>query len=370
MVRYIIVLGCFWANALFAQTSLSKAKIDSIENIIRREMSKQHIPGLSIAISIDTVIVWKNAYGFSDLENFVPVTNETKFRSASVGKPMTATAVMQLEEKKLLSLTDLLQKYYPSFPEKKWPVNIYHLLTQQSGLRPYTNEESVNTRHYNTISESFWIFEKDSLLFKPGTRFSYTSFNYNMLGQVIQGASGKTFAAYMQEHIFGPANMQNTIIDDHYAIIPNRARGYRYDAEKGSIINAHLHDPSDRIPAGGFLTTAHDLVRFAISVYSGKIIGTKTFARMINNPKLADGTFGTYGFGWGCFEPDDTFYEYTEVFHGGQTPGVSNMLVLFISPGKNMSIAIMTNREGMEKRGEICEEIGQILLGKRKTTKP
>lgn len=81
-------------------------------------MANQHIPGLSIAISIDTNIVWKNAYGMSDIENSVPMTTNTKLRTASIGKPMTATAIMQLYEKGIINLNDSVQKYYSLFPSK------------------------------------------------------------------------------------------------------------------------------------------------------------------------------------------------------------------------------------------------------------
>ncbi len=324
-------------------------------------MSGQHIPGLSIAISIDTVIVWENGYGFADLENFVPVTTSTKFRSASIGKPMTATAIMQLNEKGLLDLNDQVQKYY-DFPLKKWPITIQQLLMHQSGIRTYRDSEVVNTRHYNNISDALIIFKDDSLIFKPGANYSYTSFNYNLLGCVLEKAAKMEYMTYMINHVFKPAKMNNTVFDDCNSVITNRARGYRYDSTSNEIINARLHDPSDRVPAGGFLTTANDLVSFSISVYSGRIIREKSFMQMIENPKLSNGSFTSYGLGWGCYEPNDKFYGYTEIFHGGQTPGVSNMLTIFISPAKKISIAIMTNREGMNRRGDICEEIAKVVL--------
>ena len=360
--KIIIPVLIFGSINVLVSQPLPRAKIDSIEKIIIREMSRQHIPGLSIAIAIDSTIVWQNGYGFADIENLIPVTTSTKFRSASVGKPLTATAIMQLKEKGLIDLDATVQKYYPSFPSKRWPVSIFHLLTHQSGLRPYRAEEVVNTKHYNNVFEPLQIFRNDSLLFKPGTRHSYTSFNYNLLGCVLQEASGMDYATYMQQYIFGPATMYNTVIDDNYSIIPGRARGYRWDQEKNRLLNAEQHDPSDRIPAGGFLTTSQDLVKFAISSYRGRLVSEKTFAEMINNPKLPDGSFASYGFGWGCYEPTDNFFGFTEINHGGQTPGVSNMLLVLLSPSRKFAIAIMTNREGFSRRGDICEEIARVVL--------
>ncbi len=224
-----LIMSCLWSSFSFSQTGLPQPVIDSIERIISREMARQQIPGLSIAIGIDDRLVWKQAYGFADLENFVPVTTETRFRSASVGKPMTATAVLQLAEEGRLALDDEVQQYCPAFPEKHWPVTVRHLLTQQSGIRYYREEEVTNVAHYSYITDPLCIFEADTLLFEPGTDFQYTSFNYNLLGCVIEGAAGMTYSRYMQEEVFEPEGMEHTVVDDNYQIIPGRARGYVRD---------------------------------------------------------------------------------------------------------------------------------------------
>ena len=362
LARYLLVACCFCFNSVIAQTQLSKSQIDSITNIIAREMAIQHIPGLSIAISIDTTIVWGNAYGMSDIENSVPMTTNTKLRSASIGKPMTATAIMQLYQKGVINLNDSIQKYYPLFPTKRWPISIYQLLTHQSGIRPYQDEEVINHRHYKNVCEALTIFENDTLLFKPGTNYSYTSFNYNLLGCILQKASKTDYYTFMYKSIFESSKMDATVLDDVNLVIHNRANGYRYDSQNKMLENSYFHDPSDRIPAGGFLTTPIDLVKFAIAFYSCKLISQKIFSEMILNPKLPNGRFSGYGIGWGLFEPNDKFHGYTEVYHGGQTPGVSNMLVLFLSPDKKVSIAIMTNLEGVQRRQEICEKIFEVII--------
>jgi len=362
LIAGCLLISCLWPAPVFAQSALPRAAIDSIEHLIIREMARQQIPGLSIAIGIDDLLVWSSAYGFADLENFVPVTTETRFRSASVGKPMTATAVLQLAEEGRLALDAEVQQYCPVFPEKYWPVTVRHLLTQQSGIRYYREEEVTNVAHYRNVTDPLRIFKADTLLFEPGTDFQYTSFNYNLLGCVMEGAAGMTYGSYMQEEVFGPGGMKHTVVDDNYQIIPRRARGYIRDESSGRLRNADLHDPSDRVPAGGFLTTPEDLIRFAVGLTSGKLLPRKTFQQMIEAPRLADGSLSLYGLGWGLYEPDDTYYGYTEVMHGGGTPGVSNRLTMYLSEERNIFIAIMTNLEGMENRGEMAAEIGRVLF--------
>ena len=362
LTKYLLIANCLFFSSAIAQATLSKSQIDSIENIITREMANQHIPGLSIAISIDTNIVWKNAYGMSDIENSVPMTTNTKLRTASIGKPMTATAIMQLYEKGIINLNDSVQKYYSLFPSKNWPISIYQLLTHQSGIRPYHDGEVINHQHYKNVCDALSIFANDTLLFKPGTNYSYTSFNYNLLGCVLQQVSKTDYYTFMCKNVFEPSKMNATVLDDVNSLIEDRASGYRYNTQNKILENSNFHDPSDRIPAGGFLTTPTDLAKFAIAVYDGKLISQKTFSEMILNPKLPNGSFSGYGIGWGLYEPNDKFHGYTEVFHGGQPPGERNMLVLFLSSNKKVSIAIMTNLEGVQRRGEICEKIFEMIL--------
>ena len=119
------------------------------------------------------------------------------YRLASVTKPITATAVLQLVEAGKVDLDAPIQRYVPAFPEKQWPVTVRHLLSHQSGIRNWTDEEFHNTRHFASIAESLAVFKDDPLLFEPGTRTQYTSLGYNLMGAVVEGVSGKPFLDYL-----------------------------------------------------------------------------------------------------------------------------------------------------------------------------
>src|SRR5215469_8349732 len=104
----IFILAAFTSEA---QLKLKKSQIDSIQFLVKKEMVKQHIPAVSIAIAIDTAIVWEKAFGLADNEHSVKATTATKFRSASIGKTMTATAVMQLVERGKIKLSDTINQF-------------------------------------------------------------------------------------------------------------------------------------------------------------------------------------------------------------------------------------------------------------------
>lgn len=116
--------------------SLPAEKIKQIEQMISAQMSKDRVPGLSIAIVVDGKLNWSHGYGIADLENFVPAKATTAYRSASIGKPITATAIMQLVEAGKLDLDAPIQKYCRAFPQKQRTKlhDIYYLIWVVSGI--------------------------------------------------------------------------------------------------------------------------------------------------------------------------------------------------------------------------------------------
>jgi CubicO group peptidase (beta-lactamase class C family) len=299
------------------------------------------------------------------VENFVPAKALTVYRLASVSKPLTAVAAMQLAERGKLDLDAPVQKYVPSFPTKNFPVTTRQLLAHLGGIRNYKQGEGERTNRYNTLTDALGIFKDDPLDFEPGTRYGYTTFGYTLLGAVIEGASGMTFPDYMRENIFKPAGMRHTQVDDLFAIIPHRARGYtprvfgRFD---GNYRNPILMDSSYKIPGGGLVSTAEDLARFAVAAQNGVLIKPETFAEMSKSQKTRDGRETGYGYGWyvgagGGFSSDPD-----SVWHGGVQPGFTSNL--WILPKKRFALVILTNLEGGGGLGlgTLTSQIADIVL--------
>ena len=230
MLKPVTTLACAAAAAgiLSAQQTpaLSPEKIKRIEQVISIEMSRRSIPGLTVAIGQGPQVRWEGAYGLADLENMVPMTSSTVLRTASLAKPMTAVAAMQLVEAGKLVLDAPVQRYVPTFPQKPWPLNVRHLLCHQGGIRTYQGDEMQSTRHYRDNIDALKIFQGDPLLFEPGTRVAYSTYGFSLLGAVIEGAAGVDYADYIRERVFKPAKMTATDVDDVFKIVPHRAHGY------------------------------------------------------------------------------------------------------------------------------------------------
>jgi CubicO group peptidase (beta-lactamase class C family) len=275
-----------------------------------------------------------------------------------VAKSLTATAVMLLAERGDLDLDAPVRTYCPRFPEKPWPVTARQLLTHTAGVRHYQRRgESSGAEHFFTVADSLRLFAEDPLLFEPGTRFGYSSYGYNVLGCAVEGAGGVPYDDFMAANVYRPAGMDRTGPDHHFLLLPDRADPYtvlsedehgalppavRERVRPGELFNAPLHDTSMKRPAGGLLSTAEDLVRFALAFEAGRLVSPETVAAMWTVQRTRDGApigtpWGPLGLGWFVREASGLIEIYTS---GGQVGGRASMRLY---PGRGTVLAVMTN---------------------------
>lgn len=347
--RFYALLVVLFMVPLRAQLGgLPPSVVEKIERAITAEMAKKNIPGLSIAVVQDHQLKWSNGYGMSDLENFVPAKASTNYRLGSISKPITAVAVMQLVEQGKLDLDVPVQQYCPAFPRKQWPLTTRQLLSHIGGVRHYRGDEINSTKHYPTLVEGLEIFKNDTLLSEPGTRYSYTTYGYSVLGCVVEGASGKSYVDFVKEQIVKPAAMDRIRVDDVNELIPNRAQGYQKMPD-GSLKNSDLANTSYKIPGGGWCSTVDDLAKFAIALQTGKLLKQTFVDQMFTGGTLKNGQTirsnpnnpaASYGLGWAIIERNGI----KEVSHSGGQQRVNTML--YMVPGKKFAVALMCNLEG------------------------
>ena len=328
-------------------------KIARIDQAVKAFMSRLNVPGLSVGVVSDDQLRWQQGYGLSDVENSVPVKAGTVYRLASASKPITATAVMQLVERGKIDLDAPVQKYIPAFPKKAYPVTVRDLLNHTSGIRHYKGEEEDSTRYYGSLTEALSIFKDDPLEHPPGSKFTYSTYGYTLLGAIVEAASGLTFTDYLRENIFKPAGMSQSRSDSVRDIIPNRARGY-VKRDKGKLSNAGLVDTSYKIPGGGLVSTVEDMAKFVIAVQNGTLVKKATFAQMsisqvnqevwertrVEQKVPKDKASQGYGFGWII----GTERRKEAIWHGGVQSGATTLIYLL--PKKRLAIVVMMNLEG------------------------
>src|SRR6266550_3563404 len=202
------------------------------------------IPGFAVAVAVDGRIVWSEAFGYADLAAQVPATPATQFRIGSVSKPLTADAVAQLYEQGKLDLDAPVQRYVPTFPDKGVPVTTRLLGGHLAGIRHYQGNEFLLNQPYATVTAGLAVFQNDPLVAPPGTRYSYSTYGFNLISAVVEGASGgEQFLTYVSRHILKPLHMTSTAPDKNDSLIPNRTRFYERDS-RGTFVVAPTVDNS------------------------------------------------------------------------------------------------------------------------------
>lgn len=336
-----------------SQTSIYSDAITAFGKFVEEQMALDKVPGLSVGFMKDDFI-WSKGFGYSDLENMTPAKPENSYRLASVTKTLTAIAVLQLVEAGKIDLDAEVQTYVPYFPKKKWPVTVRLLLGHLGGISHYKNYnlEGHIKVHKNT-KEALAIFQDFDLVAKPGTRFHYSSYGYNLLGAVIEDASGQSYGQYIKKHIFEPLGMENSRMDDPVELILNRIRGYRLI--NGEIKNSEYVDVSSRFAGGGTRSTVVDLLKYAKGIIEGKLLKKETWNQMFSSMATSGGFFTGYGMGWRVSPWKGHF----QVNHSGSQPETRTYLLIF--PTEKFAIAMASNREGLNLLPYI-RRLSELLL--------
>jgi CubicO group peptidase (beta-lactamase class C family) len=308
--------------------------------LIDREMTRTLAPGMSIAVSRGGRLLWSESVGCADLELEVPVSATTRMRIGSVSKPLTSVALGLLVQQGRLDLDAPVQVYVPDFPKKAWPITTRQLAGHLAGIRHYEKGEFESRTHYDTVRQGLVVFEKDALLFEPGTQFSYSSYGWNLLSAVIEGASGERFLDFMEKNVFRPAGMAHTGPDDASAIVPGRAHFYTRNSGTGLVVNAGFVDNSVKWAGGGFLSTAEDLVAFANALLEGRLLKPETVRLLWTSQKTSDGKDTEYGMGWTV---DRDASGRRRVRHSGGAQGGTANLVIY--PDESLVVAMIVNSD-------------------------
>ena len=326
----------------------ARALLDSV-------MEANAIPGLSVAVGRGSQVIWSEGFGYSDLTHAVMVTPWTKFRVGSVSKPITAAALGVLLEAGALDLDVPVQTYVPSFPEKRWPVTTRLLAGHLGGIRHYQGDENFSSVRYPTVLSGLAIFQDDPLINEPGTEYSYSSYAWNLISAVIEGATGEPFLDYMNRMVFAPLAMEHTVAGHTDSIIANRTRFYIL-SDAGEVLNAPYVDNSYKWAGGGFLSTPEDLLRFANGHLAPGFLQAETLEVLFASQRTRDGAETGYGVGWAS---STNAHGEGIVSHGGGSVGGRTMLTMNRDNG--LIVAIVANLSSAPMTSELAGRIEELF---------
>ena len=355
-------IGC---QAPFASSHVRQVLFDSvparIEQRITQEIEKQQMVGLSVGLHVRG---WKSAtlhYGWEDREQEIPASDDTMYRWASISKPVTAILAMQLYNEGKLDLDRDVREYVSEFPAKPWPITPRQLLCHQGGVVHYTNGEVIPTiREYdveNPYQDTILAldkFKESPLVGEPGTRFSYTTHGYMLLGAVVQRSGNEAFASQAHNRVAAPLDMSSFQPDYQWIDIPHSTIGYRKNRE-GEVERSGDWDVSWKLPGGGFISNVRDLTRFGVGLLENKLVDSSTRAMMWTPQKTQDGETTLYGLGFLTLMIDHR----RVAAHRGYQQKTATLLMM--DPEKNIVIALMCNTEGSRLAG-LATDLLRILV--------
>lgn len=312
-------------------TGQSQTSANKIDALVNAYYSAKKFNG-SVLVAAGDKIILEKGYGFKDFKTSKPTDANTLYQIASTTKTFTAALILELSERKKLSLQDKLSRYYPQLPESS-SVSIEQLLSHTSGLSDKSPDTTDNL--YTGSEEPAFIsaLQKRPMAFVPGTSFEYCNANYIVLGYIIQQVTGISYYDAVRKYLFAPAGITVSGFDFTHLISVDRAVGYWSFPETNSVQPATLIDSSAPRAAGAIYSNVQDLYRWHKALQSGKIV-SRALLEKAYTPQA-----NKYGYGWVI----DTINGKKTVSHGGDIWGFQSML--FRVPEDNFCIVLLSNIE-------------------------
>ena len=317
----------------FTFLAAGNARADRLDDAIRAEMERRHIPGVGILVIKDGKIVREKGYGFANIEHQVPVGPKTVFQSGSVGKTFTAALIMLLAEDGKLSLDDKISKHLTGTPKQWDAVTIRHLLTHTAGLGdPY---QKLDFRKDYTDQELIALEGTIPMLSAPGEKYSYSNMGYHLLGFIANQAGGKFYGEQLRERIFAPLGMSARVISEA-DIVPHRAAGYEWT--DGQLKNQDWVAPRLNTTADGSIyLTARDLALWDQALYTDKVLSARAREASWAPTKLLGGKTSGYGYGWMV----ETDRGHRRIYHSGSWQGFKSQLDRYVDD--RLTVVVLAN---------------------------
>jgi CubicO group peptidase (beta-lactamase class C family) len=332
------------------EVGVDGTRLQRVDSHFRRYVDDGRLAGWTIAFARRGRVVHLSHYGLADIEAQRPVGDDTMWRIYSMTKPITSVAALMLVERGALELTDPVSRYIPAFADARVyvsgsaakagtvpatePVRVWHLLTHTAGLtygwhHAHAVDEMYRAKGFEfgsprgmDLAGACEVWAGLPLLFQPGTEWNY-SVATDVLGRVVEVASGQSLDAFFAEQIFAPLGMQDTAFSVPSDDLDRLAALYVPKPEGGLARNSAMGDAATRTPTflsggGGLVSTAADYHRFTQMLARGgeldgnRLLGPHTVAYMTRNhlpggadldqvgrPMFSESPYRGVGFGLG-----------------------------------------------------------------------
>jgi len=316
----------------------------AIDAAVRAEMEQQEAVGVAVGVIEGGVVVYCAGYGWADRENEIPVTTGTLFRWASVSKPLTAVAAMQLVEAGRLDLDADVRTLVPEFPDHGAAVTTRQLLGHLGGIVHYSNGPVVRTQReyaeehpFESVINALDLFKESPLVAAPGEAFAYTTHGFILASAAVERAGGDPFARQVHNRIAEPLGMTTLRPDYQWEKIDGRAKGYK--RVLGAIVPSTDTDVSWKLGGGGWISSIEDMAKFAAGLMHDELMKPETRRQMWTEGVTTAGERTGYALGFAIGEQGGT----PRITHTGSQEKTRTRLVIY--PERGHGMVVMTNAE-------------------------
>jgi CubicO group peptidase (beta-lactamase class C family) len=323
---------------------------DRIDEIVRAEMDRQRLPGVSLGIIREGKLDSARVYGFANLEHHIAVKPETVFKIGSVSKQFIAAGILLLEQDGKLSLDDPVRKHLPDAPDSWNGITLRHILSHTAGLvrespafQPFRAQADIDLVRAGYAP---------ALVFQPGEKWQYSNLGYFTAAEIIARASGTPWPQFLAERIFKPLGMSSTRTTTALELVPNRAAGYTWKEGRRNALEYLALRPS-----GALLSTVPDLAKWDAALYGDAPLNAATRAKMWTEVKLNSGEGSEYALGWFVSVRGGR----RTVHHGGTLSGFRSHYARF--PGERLSFVVLTNLDSANAQAILWRVAAEFLPG-------
>lgn len=343
---------------------ITEAKLKQIEELINTEKDKAKIPGLAVVIIQGDKVIMEKGYGYADLKNKKPVTLDTLFELGSTSKAFTALGILQLKDEGKLKLDDKVSKYIPwlklMYDDKEVEITINNLIHQNSGIPPYMLGNIFPSEAKDALETAVKSIIGQKLNFYPGTKYQYSTINYDILGLLIEKISGQSYENYIENNVFKPMGLNNTYLSRAEAEKHGMAKGYKY----GFTVPMEYYEPVYRgnNPAANVTTNAKDIkkwLRIQLGIEENMSFNKKLIVESHTpNRSVEPGpTLSSYAMGWHFYQRGNG-----ELSHSGANACYYS--VLSLRPEEKIGVALLSNIYSYGNQ-TIADRIMDILMDRQ-----
>ena len=288
----------FWGWVTCSTPPTLQEKADQADAYITATLEENELPGISVTILKGGEQVYSEGFGFADIEaEKIIDPSSTRFRIGSVSKTFAASALMTLVEDNKVHLDSSVYGYVPNFLEKKWTITPRQVAGHLSGIRHYRGDEMNINNFYPSVDKALSIFEEDTLIHEPGSKYLYSTHAWTLLSAVIEQAAGTPYLDYMQQSVFDPLSMNST----HPELIDLEGVekvSYYVRDPAGILIPAPEVDNSWKWAGGGFISTTEDVAHFLWQHAEASYLTTESLSELTTPQQTNSGESTNYGLGW------------------------------------------------------------------------